>query len=85
MMKIRKLLTILSVMVSLVGCGTGTNTSSGSSSTGYPTSSSTNPIKENSVKIRSINASETSVEPVSVKARNKKEVNDTLREGYQIL
>lgn len=72
MMKIRKLLTILSVMVSLVGCGTGTNTSSGT--------------KENSVKIRSINASETSVEPVSVKARNKKEANDTeIEDNYIII
>ena len=64
---------------------TGTNTSSGSSSTGNPTSSSINPIIENSVKIRSINASETSVEPVSVKARNKKEANDTETEDNYII
>ena len=85
-MKIKNILTMFLIVATLVGCGTGTNTSSGSSSTGNPTSSSTNPVKENSVKIRSINASETSVEPVGVKARNKKEANDTeIEDNYIII
>ena len=85
-MKIKNILTMFLVAATLVGCGTGANTSSGSSSTGNPTSSSKNPIKENSVKIRSITASETEVEPVSVKARNRKEANDTeIEDNYIII
>ena len=84
-MKIRNLLTMFLVAATLVGCGTGAN-SSNDSSTGNSTSSLTNPIRENSVKIRSINASETIVEPVSVKARNKKGANDTeIEDNYIII
>lgn len=68
-MKIKSILTMFLIVATLVGCG----------GTGTPSS------KENIVKIRSINASEAKVEPVSVKARNKKEANDTETEDNYII
>ena len=68
-MRLRNIFTVLLIATTLVGCG-GTGTPS---------------FKENIVKIRSINASEAKVEPVSVKARNRKEANDIETEDNYII
>ena len=81
-MKLKNIFTMLLISVTLVGCG-GISLSNNSNDIG---NSSTNSIKENIVKIRSINASETEVEPVSVKAVNRKEANDTeIEDNYIII
>lgn len=65
-MRLRNIFTVLLIATTLVGCG----------GTGTPSS------KENIVKIRSITASEAGVEPVSLKARNRKEANDVNEDEY---
>ena len=65
-MKLKNIFTMLLISITLVGCG-GTGTQSS---------------KENIVKIRSITASEAGVEPVSLKARNRKEANDVNEDEY---
>ena len=82
-MKLKNIFTMLLISITLVGCG-GTGTTS-SNSTSNNEQNSNNPVKENIVKIRSINASEAEVEPVSVKARNRKEANDAENEDNYII
>ena len=67
-MKIRNLLTMFLVAATLVGCGTGAN-SSNDSSTGNSTSSLTNPVTENVVKIKKIDVNENQSQVQNIKAR----------------
>ena len=85
-MKIRNLLTMFLVAATLVGCGTGAN-SSNDSSTGNSTSSLTNPVTENVVKIKKIDVNENQSQVQNIKARNIKKANDDSTEelNYTII
>ena len=85
-MKIRNLLTMFLIAATLVGCGTGAN-SSNDSSTGNSTSSLTNPVTENVVKIKKIDVNENQSQVQNIKARNIKKANDDSTEelNYTII
>ena len=83
-MKIKRLFIMILLVASLVGC-TGTGNTSSSSQTDGNSTSSTNQVTENAVKIKSINAKETEVEIANVKARNRKNANNTDDLNYIII
>ena len=83
-MKIKRLFIMILLVASLVGC-TGTGNTSSSSQTDGNSTSSTNQVTENAVKIKSIHAKETEVEIANVKARNRKNANNTDDLNYIII